>query len=132
MTTIILHPRMACAITLPAGAPATPLPAPLPVTPHPLTILQVICGLLLSVPGAMPLAMLSLPAPVTAPQPQTPTQPPLATDSREEEMPEEEEEPLTPTLAPCRKGKAKARPALLPPQPMCKSTCTSKLSFYVT
>ena len=78
----------------------------------------------------MPPATPSLPPPVTALQPQTPTHPPFATDSREEEMPEEEEPP-TPTPAPHRKGKAKAKSAL-PPQPTRKSTRTSKPSYYIT
>ena len=131
-TTIILHPRAPCTITLPARAPAAPPLAPPPVAPRPLTVPQVMRGPSPSVPRAMPLATPQLPAPVTAPQPQTPTQPPLATESREEEMLEEEEEPLTPALAPRGKGKAKARPAPPPPQPTCKSTHISKPSFYIT
>jgi len=129
-TTVTFYPGAPRAITLPAAAPPALPPAPPPAAPRPLTVPQVMRGPSPSVPGAMPPATPSLPPPVTAPQPQTPSHPPFATDSGEEEMPEEEEPP-TPTPAPRRKGKAKAK-SVLPPQPTRKSTRTSKPSYYVT
>jgi len=129
-TTVTFYPGAPRAITLPAAAPPALPPAPPPAALRPLTVPQVMCRPSPSVPRAMPPATPSLPPPVTALQPQTPTHPPFATDSREEEMPEEEEPP-TPTPAPHRKGKAKAKSAL-PPQPTRKSTRTSKPSYYIT